>query len=155
MNDYYKNLPKKRMAAGVIFLNEKEEVLIVKPSYKDYWFIPGGVVEDNESPRQACIREVKEEIDLDINPVRFLCIDYSPREGDEKSEALQFIFYGGILNSDTISIIKLDGKELVDSQFVSVSEAEKLLGHKLAKRFPKCIDAIKTGTSVYLEDGEF
>ncbi len=35
-NEYYKRLPKKRMAAGCLFFNEEEEILIVKPSYKDH-----------------------------------------------------------------------------------------------------------------------
>ncbi|MBU6427292.1 NUDIX hydrolase [Patescibacteria group bacterium] len=155
MNDYYKNLPKKRMGAGALFLDEGGNILIVKPSYKDHWSIPGGTVDDNESPRQACVREIKEEIGLSFSDIRFLCIDYSPQESDEKSESLQFIFYGGILNKDLVSKIKLDGKELVEFRFVAIPEAKKLLGHKLARRLPKCVDAIKTGTSVYLEDGEF
>lgn len=155
MNDYYKNLPRKRMGAGVIFLNEKGEILIVKPSYRDHWSIPGGTVDDNESPKQACIREVKEETGLTIKEVGFLCIDYSPKESDEKNESLQFVFYGGIIKDANIPNIKLDNKELVDFRFVSITDAEKLLGHKLVKRLPKCVDSIKTGTSVYLEDGEF
>lgn len=155
MNDYYKNLPKKRMGAGSLFLNEAGEILVVKPSYKDHWSIPGGTVDDNESPKEACIREIKEEIGLDMDHITFLCVDYTPREGDEKSESLQFIFYGGVLNESAISGIKLDGKELIQYHFVPINEAVNLLGHKLARRLPKCMDAIKTGTAVYLENGEF
>ena len=42
MNDYYKNLPRKRMGSGALFFNSKDEALIVKPNYKDHWEIPGG-----------------------------------------------------------------------------------------------------------------
>jgi predicted aspartyl protease len=59
------------------------------------------------------------------------------------------------LSDELISKIKLDGKELIEYRFVPISEAKNLLGQKLATRLPKCIDAIKTGTSVYLEGGEF
>lgn len=31
-----------------------------------YWDIPGGMVEDNELPKDAVIRETKEEVNLDI-----------------------------------------------------------------------------------------
>jgi len=34
------------------------------------------VVDENESPRQGCIREVKEEMGLDIDIKRFLCVSY-------------------------------------------------------------------------------
>ena len=54
--DYYKNLPKKRMAAGALIFNNQEEILFVKPGYKDHWSIPGGVIEKNESPKAACLR---------------------------------------------------------------------------------------------------
>lgn len=155
MNEYYNNLPRKRMGAGALFFNKDNELLIVKPSYKDYWSIPGGTVDQDESPRQACAREIKEEIDLDIHTLRFLAVDYNSRESEEKNESLQFIFYGGILTDELISKIKLDGKELIEYRFVPISEAKNLLGQKLATRLPKCIDAIKTGTSVYLENGEF
>jgi len=29
---------------------------------KDHWSIPGGAVDDNESPKQACAREIKDEV---------------------------------------------------------------------------------------------
>jgi ADP-ribose pyrophosphatase YjhB (NUDIX family) len=79
--DYIKNLPKKRMASGVIFFNEAGKALIVKPSYKDYWSVPGGVINKDESPRNAALREVNEEIGLDLKSMRFLCLDYmSPQD---------------------------------------------------------------------------
>jgi hypothetical protein len=31
-NEYYNSLPKKRMAAGALILNERNELLIVKPT---------------------------------------------------------------------------------------------------------------------------
>jgi len=99
MNDYYQKLPKKRMGVGALIFNEKDELLIVKPSYKDRWSIPGGVVEENESPRNACIREVMEEVSIELKHVRFLCIDYT-RANSDKDESLQFIFYGGKLDAE-------------------------------------------------------
>jgi 8-oxo-dGTP diphosphatase len=110
--EYYENLPKKRMSSGALILNEEGNVLIVKPSYKDHWSIAGGVVEKNESPKVACIREVEEEIGLDIKAAKFLCLGYIPGI-DEKDESLQFIFFGGMLNKKQINKIKIDGKEIV------------------------------------------
>jgi len=43
--DYYKSLPMKRMGSGALFFDSAGRILIVKPSYKDVWEIPGGVVE--------------------------------------------------------------------------------------------------------------
>ena len=48
------------MSAGAIFRNQDGDVLLVNPTYKEPWEIPGGIVEANESPKRACIREVQE-----------------------------------------------------------------------------------------------
>jgi 8-oxo-dGTP pyrophosphatase MutT (NUDIX family) len=52
------------MAAGVLLTDAAERVLIVEPVYKDYWEIPGGTVDANESPYAAACRELVEELGL-------------------------------------------------------------------------------------------
>ena len=64
---YYNTLPKKRMGASALFLDTQNNLLLVKPTYRPFWLLTGGVIEENESPRIACLREVKEELGLDIS----------------------------------------------------------------------------------------
>lgn len=154
MNEYYTNLPKKRVGAGALIFNEKDELLIVKPNYKDGWSIPGGTIDQNESPRAACLREAKEEVGLSLNETRFLCVDYVLPDQPEKGESMQFIFYGGKLSQKEIDSISLQKSELDEYRFVEVPIAEQLLGKHLGKRLSKCIQAIKTGSPVYLENNE-
>ncbi len=95
----YEVLPKKRMAAGALFLNEEGKILIVKPTYRPDWLLPGGSVEKEESPREACIREIQEELHLEIALERLLCIEYLSTD-PAQTECVQFVFYGGqITNS--------------------------------------------------------
>jgi len=152
-SEYYKNLPKKRMGVGALILNERDEILIVKPRYKDHWSIAGGVIDENESPKVACIREAREEIGIDLKEVNFLCVDYTSNVS-EKGESLQFIFFGGKLNENEIGKIKLDGKEIVEYKFVKIIEVLPLLSEKLRMRLPKCLDALRKDTAIYLEDGK-
>jgi ADP-ribose pyrophosphatase YjhB (NUDIX family) len=42
-----------RMAAGALFFDAADRILMVEPTYKDYWDIPGGYVETGESPLHA------------------------------------------------------------------------------------------------------
>lgn len=150
---YYQNLPKKRMGAGALFFNQNSDILIVKPSYKDHWSIPGGVVEENESPRIACIREVKEEIGLEIRELKFLCVDWtSPVE--KKGESLQFIFFGGALDAGQIHSIQLAEQEISEYKFLSLEKALPFLSGKLGERISKSIEALKNDTALYLEDGK-
>lgn len=143
--DFYKVLPTKRMGVGALIFNDSGQFLLVKPHYKDHWSIPGGIVDKEESPRQACLREVEEEIGIKLQGVKFLCVDWVPTKGD-KNEALQFIFYGGKLTKDQAADIKIDSEEISDYRFVDVTEAVDLLGgpkRNLVRRLPKCLEALK------------
>ena len=52
------------VAAG--FLIEDGKTLLVKQKNHEIWTPPGGIVGDHETPKQACLREMKEEIGLDV-----------------------------------------------------------------------------------------
>ena len=145
------------MASGVVFENETGEILLVKPTYKDYWSVPGGVIEKDESPMAAALRETKEEIGLDAGHVRLLGIDYmSPQDSgySNKEENIQFIFYGGILTAEHIKKIKVSENEISEYRFVDKDEALGLVNDRLAHRLVPCFEAIRTGKPCYLEGGK-
>ena len=84
MSDSTPPMTRPRVAAGVLIRNESGHVLLVKPTYKAGRDIPGGYVEPNESPAQACAREIHEELGITRNPGRLLVVDCAPHpaEGD-------------------------------------------------------------------------
>jgi len=147
---FYDNLPKKRMAAGVLFFNEKDEILILKPNYKETWNIPGGIVEGDESPMRAAIREVKEELGLEISEPEFLCVNYVSHSGEE-NESLQFLFKGGTLDSEQIGSFKIPNDEIIDYKFVKTKEIQNFLNDKLKWRINECQEALKKGIAIYLD----
>lgn len=55
------------VAAAII---EKDDKILIakrlKGQHKDLWEFPGGKIEENETSQQALIREIKEELDMDI-----------------------------------------------------------------------------------------
>ncbi len=140
------------MAAGALIRDESGNILIVKPTYRPDWLLPGGVIEENESPRVACCREVSEELDVPIPVGKLLCIDYLGPDGD-KTESLQFVFDGGIFGPAQIAHIRLPAAELSEYRFVIHAEALALLNPKLAKRLPACLAALADSSTVYLEEG--
>lgn len=157
LKKYYASLPKKRMGAGALFFDSAGKLLILKPTYKDGWTIPGGVVDENESPREALIREVKEELGLSISHVQFLTLDYmSPAESQyaTKDENIQIIFSGGVLTKKQISQIRLPKEELDEYRFVTLAHAGKMLSKNLARRVPPSLEALKNKTAYYLEAGK-
>jgi 8-oxo-dGTP pyrophosphatase MutT (NUDIX family) len=145
-------LPMKRMGAGAVFLNTDHELLIVKPTYREKWQLPGGIVEEHESPRAACVREVQEELGLSIDLEQLLCIEYRSTV-PPKTESLQFVFYGGVLTTSQIQTIKLPPDEIKVYEFVSLNEAQNKLGALSAQRIQWAWKALHEQRTVYAEDG--
>ena len=133
----YKQLPKKRLAAGVLLFDQSDRLLLVKPSYRPYWLVPGGMVEKNEPPWTAARREVLEEIGLALGHLRFIAVDWRPTD-DEYDESLHFLFDGGVLSADQQASILCDGIEIVDHKFAGREEAERLLDPFLTRRIMPC-----------------
>lgn len=139
------------MAAGALFRNEAGALLLVNPTYKESWEIPGGAVEANESPRQACVREVWEELKLEISPHRLLSVSYRP-ESDQATESLTFIFYGGVLGVEEIVKIQLPENELSEYRFVQPTKIDSFLVNKRAIwRIRKSLEVWDTEQTLYLE----
>lgn len=140
------------MGAGVLIRNEEGKILMVRPTYKENFEIPGGVVEADESPLAACKREVEEELGLDLRVGRLLCIDYYPAQYP-LTESLMFVFDGGVLSDDEITLIKTDAKELKGFVFLELNEIEGKTSESLVKRIGQAVEAIDNEEMYYLELG--
>ena len=154
MNDYkayLQTLPQKRMGAGALFFDEHGRVLLVHPTYKTSWEIPGGVVEQGESPRQCCQREVAEELQLSGVVGRLLVVDYSS-ETVEKTESLMFVFAGGVLDQTTIDQIKLPQDELKRFAFFARDQLPAEITAGLRQRILHAWDRVGQDLDVYIED---
>jgi 8-oxo-dGTP diphosphatase len=140
-----------RIAAGVLFTDEAGRVFMVRPTYKNYWDIPGGYVEPGESPYAACIREVREELSItpEIAP-QPLVIDWAPAEGE--GDKILFIF-GGSLTADQLDEIAFADGELAEVRFISPADLDQYTIVRLARRLRTALDALKTGRPVYAEHG--
>jgi ADP-ribose pyrophosphatase YjhB (NUDIX family) len=134
------------MAAGVLFRDTAGRVLLVEPSYKPDWEIPGGVVEADEAPWEAAAREVREEIGLDRPIGHLLVIDHLPAS-DGRPERLLHVYDGGLLDdTDVAGMICADG-EVVSVGFYTLDEARKRVKLVLAERLTAALQAADQGVT--------
>ena len=153
--EYYMGLPKKVVAVAVLIFNDKKEILILKPSYRDYWIMPGGVVEKSEPLDQALLRELREELNLiiEFKNINLAIIDYRPErlEDDvQKNDSLQIVFDCGMISEDLVKSIKMDNDEIIDFKFLPIEESFSFLNKPISRRLKAYF---KNNKAVYLKDG--
>ena len=65
------------VVAGYVIHDGK--VLLIHHGKLDAWLPPGGHIEENETPDQALCREIKEELNLDVEVLNRLELDHDER----------------------------------------------------------------------------
>ena len=88
---------KKRVSARAVIIEDDQVIAMFRKkkqedgTHKEYYVIPGGGVEENETLEEACVRELKEEYNVDINVLGYL--------GKEENETtISHIFHAEISN---------------------------------------------------------
>ncbi len=153
--DRYARLPKYLAASAALFHDPDGRALLVKPTYRDGWLLPGGGMEPNEYPWETTRREVKEELGLDLEgPPRLLAVDWTrPRPGGRPG-LVAFVFDGGLLTAEEAKArITLPADELADWRLVAADEWEEYVTPGIARRLAACYVALDQDSPVYLQDG--
>lgn len=151
---WFNSQPRKPMSAAVLFQDTEQRVLLLKPTYRDDWNLPGGCADEHESPLDAAVREVKEELDLtvDRSSLSLSAVDYRPAKNG-LVDKLYFYFYGGVLPDEQIASIKLQESEIEEMRFTTLDEAKDLLSKWTHRQVS--ISLQQSGRAgVYLENGE-
>ena len=87
----------KRVSARAIIIEANEVLTMFRRkkkddgSYKEYYVIPGGGVEDGETLEETCVREIKEEYNVDIKVLGYL-------GSDEKETTIGHFFHAEIID---------------------------------------------------------
>lgn len=146
--EWYAQLPTVYLAAAALITNPRGQVLLVKPNYRDYWNLPGGIVEDGEDPHAGCAREVREEIGLTLEIGPLLVAGWVPPAGERPRPIVSLVFDGGTLASG--DGIVLQYSELDDYLFTDPAEAGSYLPPSVAPRVPAALSARESGGASYL-----
>ncbi len=154
IDKYVASLPRKRMSVGVLLYDDEGRVVLVEPSYKAAWDIPGGVVDDGESPWHAASRELAEELGLARERMRPLVIDHVSASDDGMPEDIAWIFDGGQISDHDLATLRLDDPEVVSVGLYRLDQVRGGTSDALARRLAVALAAAQDGTGpVLCDDG--
>ena len=134
----------KRKGTSIIFVNDQRKVLLLlrddKPTipYPNMWDVPGGHVDDGETPEQCIVREMKEEMDLTLEQFeRFSVMEFTDR--------VEYTFWKRV----NLDIEKIDLREGQRLRWFTELEARN---SKLAYGFNEIIDDFFKKAPFFLTD---
>jgi 8-oxo-dGTP pyrophosphatase MutT (NUDIX family) len=138
------------VSAGALIYDQARQLLILKPTYKSGWTIPGGIMEaDGESPWEACQREVREETGLEVSHGRLVVMDFR-RPKKARPGGIRFLFDCGQVSDAALADLKLQPEEISEFRLVPLPDALGLLRGPIRRRVRA---ATKGRGLVYLEHG--
>jgi 8-oxo-dGTP diphosphatase len=144
------SLPAIPVSAGALIFDRSGRLLILKPTYKSGWTIPGGVMEaDGESPWEACKREVAEECGLEVGTGRLVCMDFRrPRPGNPGG--VRYLFDCGSFSDETLAGVVVQEEEISQYRLAELRVALTMLRKPIRRRVRA---ASRARRLCYLEDG--
>jgi ADP-ribose pyrophosphatase YjhB (NUDIX family) len=111
---------------GVIY-DAQSRVLLVRQTADGLWSTPGGVIEPEETPATAVVREVREETGLEVGIVRLLGVFGGPAfvvhyPNGDRSQYVSAIFECAVLGGSMLP----DGVETDQLTFAGPTELARL-----------------------------
>ncbi|MDR0788847.1 MAG: NUDIX hydrolase [Bifidobacteriaceae bacterium] len=134
VEDAQRTLVKKGGAVVVVAVREDGKIAIVKQSRyganNDYIFeLPAGVIDDNEDPQTAAIRETNEEVGYSVKSCELLFDAFTSPAWTSEYLYLYYIELGEKTEQD------LDHDEYVEVHFYTESELDELIFSNQIKDF--------------------
>ena len=144
-------LPRKRLIAHVLMRDADGRILLCDTAFKSDWELPGGIVEPGEAPRDGAIREVREELGLDLAVGRLLVADWMPPYlGWE--DALELIFDGGLVSEVDLASFSLQENEITSVSLLTLEQAAAVVTPLSHRRLSVAVGQAD-GETTYLQDG--
>jgi 8-oxo-dGTP pyrophosphatase MutT (NUDIX family) len=147
-------LPKKRVIAQGVLRSPQGAVLLCELTYKKDWDLPGGVVDPGESPAHCVVREIDEELGIDVTVHGLLAVNWLPpyRGWDD---ALLCLFDLGVRDPAVLERATLLRREIRGAHWVSADALADHVAPYTAAMLTEVLPAVTSpdpaGTA-YIED---
>ena len=143
-------MPRKRLIAQGILRTDGDRIALCQLTYKKDWDLPGGIVDPGESPAHCVVREVKEELGLDVAVRSLLAVNWLPpyRGWDD---ALLCLFDLGHVPEDFLERASLEAREIKAVHWADAATVAERVAPYTARMVAEVLAARVEGT-VYLEN---
>lgn len=134
-------------AVGVIIINKQGQILLeirAKEPKIGLFDLPGGFVEHDESTEQACIRECREELGVDITILKYLCTFPNTYEYKNFQYKTCDAFFVATISDDAVFNLQRD--EVSDVKWCSVENQQDLI------KLPLAFDSAYRALDFYLKN---
>ncbi|MFI6687975.1 NUDIX hydrolase [Streptomyces sp. NPDC050485] len=145
---------------SVLITDPLGQVLVQHVDYRDTCLLPGGAVDEGESPAHTAARELMEELGVAARVDRCLAVDWVSPDSVSAPAAMRFpgeilhVFDGGTWDDARIGEIRLPPSEVTAIEFVEPAQLPDLLSPLDARRALSALRArINAGGTVLLENG--
>ncbi len=129
---------------GVILLEDK--ILIAKHfnfiNNEEFWLLPGGSINENETPEEGIIREIKEETNLDIE-IKEVLFDSKGDGRDAYSRYFTYLCKVKNYESLKIGFETNSNKKIIDLIWVSITDENTWNNYLLSNQFYPSMKEIK------------
>ena len=91
------------LTTDAIILDGNNDVVLIKRKnepYKNHWAIPGGFVEIGETVEESCIREAKEETNLDVEIISLIGVYSRPNRDPSDAKEVKKVNISNIKDID-------------------------------------------------------
>ncbi|UQX04000.1 NUDIX hydrolase [Streptomyces sp. RerS4] len=149
---YYAAQTSPLVAATGIVMDTEGRVLVLATSYKEDLELPGGTVEDTETPEAGLARELEEELSLTVPVGRLLAVD-SCRPGRLGRSLVAHVHLVGPLTADRARSLAFADGEITQAYWLTPEEAQRRLPARPAARLRAGLAALRLGSFAHLVDG--
>ena len=114
-----------RKTVDGVIIDGKENILLIKrkyPPFQDYYALPGGFIDKGETPKQALIREIKEETNMEIKIIKKIGV-FDEKGRDPRGEVHSTAFFCKIASDPSKARGDTDSKEAL---FIPIKELNKM-----------------------------
>ena len=129
---YWRVTKPRTLGVRGLVLDQEDRVALVRHTYGDYWYLPGGGVKKNESFSSALARELREEISLSSFSVERVLGVYHSRQEHKDDHVV--VFVTRINDASSADLAKADPIEIEEAAWFPIDSLPPELSPASARR---------------------